>query len=329
MPIHFYKTGSIAGFAHWPVLEKSVEAKMSNKSKLSERQFQPRYLVWILFLHTFCLIGLFYSTHYELLILSYGLAMLTAYSMGIFHHMYLSHKSFEASPWLKNLGVLFGTLTWRGPMAAPIRYAAMHRIHHRYSDKASDPHSPEHGILHALIGWNWFHSDVFQEKDAYFKLAPSWVRKDKFIVFCNNNVNLLQFGFAALLFLLGYAIKGITLGLELVLYGVGIKTLIVVYAANLVDLINHTVGYRNFETGEHSTNSMIMGVVHLGGAISWHNNHHARPKYFSVKKQWWEFDAHRLMIQFFQLFGAVRNIQVLDESKSSQVSGQETRYGSV
>ena len=131
------------------------------------------------------------------------------------------------------------------------------------------------------------------------------------------------------MFSIGYIYGGLALGLEMVLYGVVVKTLIIVYAANLVDLINHTVGYRNYETGEHSTNSMIMGIVHLGGAISWHNNHHARPKYFSVKKQWWEFDAHRLMIQLFSLFGAVRNIQVLDETKKPQLSTQEAGYGSV
>ena len=85
---------------------------------------------------------------------------------------------------------------------------------------------------------------------------------------------------------------------------------------NAVDVINHTIGYRAYETKDHSTNSFIMAAVHLGGAISWHNNHHGHQHYFSVKKNWWEFDVHHQFLKFLSLFGLTWDVLVLDETVS-------------
>ncbi len=291
---------------------------MIKSNQLAERRFQPRYLIWAIALHFIGLVGGYVLYQPWAFTLAFGLAALTAYSMGIFHHMYLSHSSFQAQSWLENLGIALGTLTWRGPMAAPLRYVAMHRIHHRYSDKQEDPHSPSLGIAHALLAWNWNHSEVFQNPDQYRKLVPKKYRQNYFIRFCDDNVNLLQLAYGLSLFAVGNFAGGPKIGLTLVVYGVFVKTLIVVYSANLVDVINHTLGYRNYKTGDHSTNSFIMAALHLGGAISWHNNHHARAKYFSVKKKWWEFDVHYQILRILALFGAVTNIKTINEVGKSK-----------
>lgn len=290
---------------------------MENLKDLDKRNFQPRYLIWALILHGVALglAPIFFETW--AIPMAFGLAALTAYSMGIFHHMYLSHNSFVASTWLENLGVLLGTLSWRGPMAAPLRYASMHRVHHRYSDKNRDPHTPQHGVFHALLSWNWYHSNFFQKPELYRRFVPIKFRNNRFFIFCDDNVNLLQLIYGCFLFASGLLISGWPLAITLVIYGVFVKTLIVVYASNLVDLINHSVGYRNYKTGDKSTNSFIMAFLHLGGAISWHNNHHARPKYFAVKRKWWEFDVHHQVLTLLSFFGAVDDIKVLDETKSS------------
>lgn len=281
--------------------------------RLGRRSFQPRYLIWAILVHAISVLTLTINFKLPLFGFAFAMAALTAYSLGIFHHMYLSHLSFEASPWFTRLGVLLGTLTWRGPMAAPLRYAALHRIHHRYSDKEFDPHSPHHGLFHSLLGWNWWHSEVFQDRASYLKLLPKELVKDHFFMFFNNNVNLLQAVYGLLLFGIGFIFEGWELGLELVCYGVFVKTLIVVYGANLVDVINHTIGYRNYSTPDRSTNSFLMGALHLGGAVSWHNNHHAKSKFFTVKRNWWEFDVHYLVLRLFQYLGIVKSIKVLKD----------------
>jgi stearoyl-CoA desaturase (delta-9 desaturase) len=110
---------------------------------------------------------------------------------------------------------------------------------------------------------------------------------------------------------------GLSDGLAYLIYGVFVKTFLVTYLSNAVDLLNHSHGYRNYETSDLSSNSPIMAVLHGGGAITWHNNHHAHPGYFYVRKKWWEFDLHYQLLRFLSMAKLVTNIKVLDETKDS------------
>ncbi len=298
---------------------------------LSQRSKQKEFITWALVVHTIGIIGgvvLFEPWAFGF---AFFMASVTGYSMGIFHHMYLSHRSFRCHPVIENIGVLLGTLTWRGPMAAPVRYVAMHRIHHRYSDTDKDPHSPKEGWIHSLISWNWNHSDLFRRPELYNKLAPNWVRQNSFFKWLDQNVHTAQALYGLLLFSIGFAFFDLKTAVVLVIYGVFVKTLMLVYLANTVDLINHTIGYRNYETKDDSTNSFLMAAIHLGGAISWHNNHHARAAYFTVKGRWWEFDVHYLFLRFLSLFGLVSQIRILDDQEKVRVQKQklEEQYASL
>jgi fatty-acid desaturase len=169
------------------------------------------------------------------------------------------------------------------------------------------------------MGWFWRHSPFFLDYSAYSALAPK-VAEDPWLAWMDRNVNLLQlfWGLACFLGAFGWSyFSGAALneclgfGLKAVLFGVFVKTFLVIYLVNLVDVINHTVGYRNVDTRDGSTNSFLMFALHLGGAVSWHNNHHARASYFSVKYRWWEFDAHLQMLRVLAFFGLVSDIKAL------------------
>jgi beta-carotene hydroxylase len=288
---------------------------------LTQRKFQPEFALWAIFVHLGGLILLPLYFSWGNLLFGFIAAAVTAYSMGIFHHMYFSHSSFKAHPALENLGALLGTLTWRGPMAAPLRYVALHRVHHAYSDREADPHSPVHGIFHALLGWNWNFAPVFADQEQYLRWSGPH-RKNTFLLFLDRHVHLMQAAWALVLFLVGGTIGFFTQGnfdLEnaagVMVYGVFAKTLFVIYLANSVDVINHGPGYRNYETSDQSTNSFLMAMVHLGGAVSWHNNHHAKQQFFTVKKRWWEFDVHHMWLRALEKVGLVSDIKVLDESQ--------------
>lgn len=251
---------------------------------------------------------------------AFGMTMLFGYSLGIFHHMLLTHRSFKAAPWVESLGSLFGTLTWRGPFAGPVQYVAMHRVHHAYSDTELDPHTPTKGIFHALLGWFWRMPYGFTRPELYEVHAPD-TASDPWHRFLDRNVNLVQLAWGALCFLggglvpvlLGAASFDLENAARYMVFGVFVKTLLGFYLMNAVDVINHTSGYRAYETTDQSTNSFLMAAVHLGGAVSWHNNHHAHMGYFTVRRNWWEFDMHHQLLRLLGLFGLVKDIKVLDE----------------
>ena len=243
------------------------------------------------------------------------------YAMGIFHHMLLTHRSFKTKRWVENLGALLGTLTWRGPFAGPVQYVAMHRVHHAYSDTENDPHTPTKGIWHAWLAWFWNIPYGFSHHSLYDVHARD-VLQHRWHVFLDRNVHLLQLGWAFVCFAagaaaplaLGGALDPVN-GLRYVVYGVFVKTLLGWYLINAVDVVNHTIGYRSYETSDQSTNSFLMAILHGGGAISWHNNHHAHMGFFSVKKRAWEFDLHQSILRFLGLFGLVSDIKVMDETR--------------
>ncbi len=251
-----------------------------------------------------------------------GTALLFGYSMGIFHHMYLTHRSFKCAPIVEQLGSILGTLTWRGPFAAPIRYVAMHKIHHAYADTELDPHTPTKGYWFALMSWFWQMPLGFTRLELYSTYVPE-MANDPFHLWLDRNVNFLQFLWGGLCFAAGGLVPFITNATpyfdwenaaRFMVYGVFVRAFLSLYLINAVDLVNHTMGYRSYETKDNSTNSFLMASIHLGGAISWHNNHHAHQHYFTVKKNWWEFDVHHVFLMGLEKLGLVSNILILDES---------------
>lgn len=276
-------------------------------------------LLQVILVHLLALgVAPFYFT-WPAFLFAFGTTMLFGYSMGIFHHMYLTHRSFKCARWVEQLGSLLGTLTWRGPFAPPIKYVAMHKIHHAYSDTELDPHTPTKGYLFALLTWFWQMPYGFTRRELYSQYVPE-MANDPWHVFLDDNVNLLQAIWGAICFVGGGFLSSapgfdVENGFRFLLFGVFVRALLSFYLINAVDLINHTVGYRAYETKDHSTNSFVMAAVHLGGAISWHNNHHAHQHYFTVKRNWWEFDVHHRFLQLLSKFGLVSDILILDEVK--------------
>jgi len=68
--------------------------------------------------------------------------------------------------------------------------------------------------------------------------------------------------------------------------------------ASMMDIstyCNHVVGYRNFDTKDHSKNSLLFGYLMFGEG--WHNNHHANASNHSFQHKWWEFDPTALIIK--------------------------------
>jgi fatty-acid desaturase len=293
-------------------------------SALAKKVFVGKHFLWMLALHILAIgVAPFYF-RWDAFLWGWTFVFIQAYSMGIFHHMMLTHDSFQSKRWVKLTGALLGTLSWRGPFSGPLQYVAMHRVHHEYSDTPKDPHTPTDGLFHAFIGWFWRMSPVFLDEKRYLKYVPERLTQDKGLLWIDRNVHFLQFLWGLLSILVGLALnwsapssEKLAIAWSFLLYGVCVKSVLVIWMADTVDLINHTIGYRNVETKDQSTNSFIMAAVHLGGAISWHNNHHAHPDYFSVKLRWWEFDVHHAFLRLLQRMGLVWEIRFLESRPSN------------
>lgn len=291
---------------------------MSWREQLKERVFVRDYLMQMILVHLGVILSIPYFSFP-----AFGFAFLcTAVfgnSMAVFHHVLFSHRGFACHPMLARVGGLFGTLTWRGPFAGPVRYVAVHRVHHAFSDTDSDPHSPASSFFNSLIGWQWYHSPLFENFESYSRFAKG-TANDPWLCWLDQNVNFVQFLWGVACFSGGFLFSflsgegiasGLNNGIRFLLFGVFMKTIMVVYSASLEDTICHMRGYRNFNTRDSSTNNFL-AFAFLPGTVSWHNNHHAFARYASVKYRWWEVDLHLLILRIFEVVGLVSNIKVLN-----------------
>lgn len=236
------------------------------------------YLPYIQVLSTIVsLIVLIFDFSYSGILLSMLMyTLIGCFGISIGYHRWLSHKSFvlkhKWSEWiLLWLGCLAGT-------GSPIGWVAVHREHHRKSDKFGDPHSPHTIGFKSLIArydykWDkWPIRDLITNKvhrlvhDNYFLLLLSWI-------------------------ILMTATFGMTFGMYLTV----IPMCLSIWASTISNYVNHKFGYISYNTPDRSKNLWATAYVTFGEG--WHNNHHARPKDYRFGKKYWEFDLGAFLIE--------------------------------
>ena len=69
--------------------------------------------------------------------------------IAISYHRQLTHRGFSTPKWLEYVMAVCGTMALQG---SPIYWVAVHRMHHQYTDRPGDPHSPRDGKWWSHLG---------------------------------------------------------------------------------------------------------------------------------------------------------------------------------
>lgn len=67
-------------------------------------------------------------------------------------HRLLTHRSYEARPWVRNTLTLLSA----AHSGSPVLWVGVHRVHHAFSDTDLDSHSARQGFWYAHSGWLCF-----------------------------------------------------------------------------------------------------------------------------------------------------------------------------
>ena len=192
-------------------------------------------------------------------------------------HRYYTHKSFEfIHPVLKWLFTFFACLAGR---ASPLGWAYVHRLHHAHSDTAKDPHT----IGFKLFKFNFKHIEANSGKMNVF-LVKDLMSKDQLFIH--------DYYFAIMLV---WVLAMSAISIELAYFACILPVFIVQLSQNSFNYFAHTVGYRNYETKDHSTNNVFLWPLIMGDA--WHNNHHGNPLSPTTHMKWWEIDPAQYIIR--------------------------------
>lgn len=201
-------------------------------------------------------------------------------------HRYFSHHSFTSNKighWF--IGFL-STITTQGSI---IHWVAMHRIHHKHSDTELDPVDPNNiGFWKSFFGY----VDPKEFQRINRKIVGDLFR-DKTVVWYHNWYWAVIAGYIGLLAIIDplLVISCYWMPLAMVRFTYGIN-----------NTVNHGyfnfIGYRNFNSNDHSKNSMLFHFITLFSGESLHNNHHYNSAKYNFKEKWYEIDPTALFIKY-------------------------------
>jgi fatty-acid desaturase len=220
--------------------------------------------------------------------------------IGMGYHRLLTHRGYKTPKWVEYFLTTCGTLALEG---GPIFWVATHRIHHQFTDKEGDPHSPRDGKWWSHMGWILTGQAMHQSTTELSPYVPD-LRKDKYHVWLSkwHWIPLTTLGIAILF----------TLGWQAVLWGIFLRVTIGLHATWLVNSATHLWGTKRYETGDDSTNNFLIAILTFGEG--WHNNHHAHPTSARHGLTWWEVDLNWYGIQALRALGLAKNIKLPRET---------------
>ncbi|MFN4189149.1 MAG: acyl-CoA desaturase, partial [Acinetobacter johnsonii] len=187
--------------------------------------------------------------------------LIRMFSITAFFHRYLSHKTFQTSRPVQFLFVLLGTMS---AQRGPLWWAAHHRYHHRYTDSSQDPHSSTHGFWYSHVGWflNEYNFATRKEVIKDWLKYPELIWLDRFSLIV---VLLTAGGIYALGEWLAIAWPQLgTSGLQLLVWGFVVSTVLLIHATLCINSLAHHYGSRDFDTDDQSRNNLFLSIITLG-----------------------------------------------------------------
>jgi stearoyl-CoA desaturase (delta-9 desaturase) len=216
-----------------------------------------------------------------------------------FHRLF-THRSFRTGPTIRATLAILGSMAAQGPV---VFWVSLHRLHHEFSDREGDPHSPNlagasawqrlRGLAHAYIGWTFEHEVPNSNFYARDLLADPVV----------SRINRMYYAWVALGLALPAAAGGLIAAswmgaLEGFLWGGLVRMWALHNIIWWITSFAHAMGTRDFESADLSRNNFWIALPTLGEG--WHNNHHSFPSAAILSFAWWQIDISGMVIALLE-----------------------------
>jgi stearoyl-CoA desaturase (delta-9 desaturase) len=263
-----------------------------------------RILPFIL-LHLACFTVIFVGFSVTALIIAVLLYALRMFAITGFYHRYFAHKAFKTSRFVQ---FIFAFLAASSAQRGPLWWASHHRHHHANSDKPDDSHSPvQRGFFWSHISW-FLTNKNFNSKNERVKdllVYPELKFLDRFDVIAPLFLATSLYALGAALEI--YAPHLHTSGLQLLVWGFVISTVVLYHMTFTVNSLAHVWGKRRFNTSDQSRNNSLIALLTLGEG--WHNNHHHFPSAARQGFYWWEIDLTYYGLKILSALGLIWDLR--------------------
>ncbi|NVJ21181.1 acyl-CoA desaturase [Myxococcus sp. AM011] len=196
--------------------------------------------------------------------------LLCVFFQSFFQHRYSAHRMYTMGPRTERVMHLLTYLVQGSSYLSPKAYAILHREHHAFSDTEKDPHSPHfftdvfRMMLHTKKRYEDYTAGRGQPEARFLGGYPEWPLVD----------DTLRTSWAATVFWVGlytsFYVAFATAPWQFLLLPV--HFLMGPVHGAIVNWCGHKYGYRNFEGGDKSRNTLPVEVLCMGELFQ--NNHH-------------------------------------------------------
>ncbi len=278
-------------------LEESSQTKpiFQELPKFSEFRIRWHILIPFIVLHTGAIAAFWFIDLGAILTAAILWIVTGMFGITVGYHRLLTHQAMKMPKWLERFHIFCGVLAFQ---LGPMTWARMHRQHHAFSDRMSDPHTQIFGFWYGHIGWAILAHPKIGKHPKYRDLPHEMIR-DPFLNFCEK--------FQPIIFVISLLLLYIFGGLPYLLWAGCFRWVWVSHVTWSVNSFGHMKGYRNFETRDLSTNNPIVALLAFGEG--WHNNHHRFPSSAKQGLMWWEFDASWMWIKLLQRLGFAKEVK--------------------
>lgn len=302
----------------WLNILRWFDSEAGTDKEMTSTEFNWVRVIPFLLLHLLCLLAFFMPVSTTAVVVCLALFWLRLFAITGFYHRYFSHGAFKTNRFWQFLFALIGNMS---AQRGALWWAAHHRAHHQHADTEQDLHSPvQRGFWWSHLGWFTC--------DASFKTQYHRIRKlAQFpeLVWLNRYDSFAPFLLIALLYLAGEWLAASapqlnTNGLQLVVWGFFISTVLLFHSTVTINSLGHIWGSRRFNTKDDSRNNPFLALLTIGEG--WHNNHHRWPVSARQGFYWWEIDITYLILKGMSWLGIVYDlnpvpVNVLEEGRTA------------
>ncbi len=230
---------------------------------------------------------------------------ITAMSITGGYHRLFSHKSYEASTFVRLMYALFGAAAFQNSI---LKWATDHRIHHRFVDSDKDPYSIKKGFLYAHIGWMLFKEEQHPHYKAYQRDLVNdkivmW--QDKYYVPIAIFMGLILPGLLGL-WIFNSFLGGLALG--------GFMRLVCVHHGTfLINSLSHWWGKQTYTDQNSAKDNLFAAFLTFGEG--YHNFHHLFANDYRNGIRWYHWDPTKWLIKFKSKLGLVYSLRKAPEEE--------------